>query len=86
MAFKFVGANELGALLTYRWMIAEYLLKAVKALYLVLSGGAANVWEKRNDLSPRDLRKGAGLGLHADTLVRPVRLNLGAGEDKRYLV
>lgn len=83
---EFVGTNELGALLTYRWMMADYQLKAVKAIYLVLSGGAANVWDKRDDLSSRDLRKGAGIGLHADTLIGPVRLDLGAGEDKRYLV
>lgn len=81
-----VGANELGASITYRWMMAEYQLKAVKAVYLVLSGGAANVWDKRDDMSPRDLRKGAGVGLHADTLIGPVRLDLGAGEDNRYLV
>jgi NTE family protein len=83
---EFVGANELGASATYRWMMAEYQLKAVKAVYLVLSGGAANVWDRRDDLSPRDLRKGAGIGLHADTLIGPVRLDLGAGEDNRYLV
>ena len=83
---EFVGANELGASVAYRWMMAEYQLKAVKALYLVLSGGAANVWDRRDDLSPRDLRKGAGIGLHADTLIGPVRLDLGAGEDRRYVV
>ncbi len=83
---EFVGANELGASATYRWMMAEYHLKAVKAVYLVLSGGAANVWDRRDDLSPRDLRKGAGLGLHADTLIGPFRFDLGAGEDKRYVV
>ncbi len=83
---EFVGANELGASLSYRWMMAEYQLKAVKALYLVLSGGAANVWDKRDDMSLQDLRKGAGIGLHADTLIGPVRLDLGAGEDKRYMV
>jgi NTE family protein len=83
---EFVGANELGASLSYRWMMADYQLKAVKAVYLVLSGGAANVWENRDDMSPRDLRKGAGIGLHADTLIGPVRLDLGAGEDKRYMV
>ncbi|MEK6743174.1 MAG: patatin-like phospholipase family protein [Nitrospirota bacterium] len=83
---EFVGVNALGASVAYRWMLAEYQLKAVKALYLVLSGGAANVWDNRDDLSPRDLRKGAGIGLHADTLIGPVRLDLGAGEDKRYMV
>jgi outer membrane translocation and assembly module TamA len=63
-------------------MMAEYQSKAVKAIYLVLSGGAANIWDTRADLSPRDLRKGVGIGLHADTLIGPVRLDLGAGEDK----
>jgi outer membrane protein insertion porin family len=83
---EFVGANELGASVTYRWLMAVYHLKAVKALYLVLSGGAANVWNNRDDMSPRDLRKGAGIGLHADTLIGPVRLDFGAGQDNRYLV
>ena len=83
---EFVGANELGASLSYRWMMSEYQMKALKAVYLVVSGGAANVWDNRDDMSPRDLRKGAGIGLHADTLIGPVRLDLGAGEDRRYLV
>lgn len=66
-------------------MMTEYQLKAVKALHLVLSGGAANGWDKQDDMSPRDFRKGAGICLHADTLIGPVRLDLGAGEDKWYL-
>lgn len=83
---EFVGANLLGASVAYRWMMAEYQLKAVKAVYLVMSGGAANVWSVRDDMSLRDLRKGADIGLHADTRIGPVRLDLGAGEDKRYVV
>ena len=83
---EFVGANELGASATYRWMMAEYQLKAVKAIYLAVTGGAANVWNVRDDMSPRDLRKGASIGLHADTLIGPVRLDFGTGEDSRYLV
>jgi outer membrane translocation and assembly module TamA len=67
-------------------MMTEYKLKAVKAVYLALSGGAANVWNARDDMSLRDLRKGASIGLHADTLIGPVRLDFGAGEDRRYLV
>ena len=65
---------------------ADMMLNAVNALCLVHSGGAVNAWEKRNDLSPRDLRKGAGVGIHADTLIGPVRRDLGAGEDKRHFV
>jgi NTE family protein len=83
---EFVGANLLGASVTYRWKMSEYHLKVVKALYLMLSGGVANVWDNRDDMSPRDLRKGAGIGLHADTVIGPVRLDVGAGEDDRYLV
>jgi NTE family protein len=83
---EFVGANELGASATYRWMIAEYQLKAVKAVYLAFTGGAANVWNARDDMSLRDLRKGASIGLHTDTVIGPVRLDVGAGEDSRYLV
>ena len=44
----FVGASELGASATYRWMMTEYQLNAVKAVHLVLSGGAANVWNARD--------------------------------------
>jgi hypothetical protein len=66
--------------------VADMMLKAVKAPCLVFTGKAANVWVKREDLSPRDLRKGAGIGIHADTLIGPVRLDLGVGEDNRYLV
>ena len=58
----------------------------MKAVYLVVSGGAANVWDKRDDLSPRDLRKGASIGLHADTLIGPVRLDLGTGLDRRCMM
>ena len=82
----FVGASELGASATYRWMMTEYQLNAVKAVYLVLSGGAANVWNARDDMSLQGLRKGASIGLHADTLIGPVRFDFGAGEDRIYLV
>jgi outer membrane translocation and assembly module TamA len=58
----------------------------LKALYLAVSGGGANVWDVRDDMSPRDLWTGAGIGLHADTLIGPVRLDFGVGEDRRYLV
>jgi hypothetical protein len=32
------------------------------------------------------IRNGASIGLHADTLIGPIRLDFGAGEDRRYLV
>ena len=81
----FVGANELGASATYRWMMTEHQLNAVKAAYLVLSGGAVNVWNARDDMSLQGIRKGASIGLHADTLTGPVRLDFVAGEDRMLL-
>lgn len=83
---EFVGANELGADLAYRWMLAEYHLNVIRAVYLSLCGGAANVWDARDDMSLHDLRWGASIGLHADTLIGPVRFDIAAGEDRRYLV
>ena len=83
---EFVGANQWGGLITYRWRIADYQLKAVRAVYLSISGGAANVWESREAISTRDLRSGAGIGIHADTVVGPFRLDLGAGEQRRRTV
>jgi len=37
-------------------------------------------------MSTRDLRKGAGIGLYADTLIGPMRLDLAGGEDRRRAV
>jgi NTE family protein len=83
---EFVGSNTLGASIAYRWMIADYQLKALRAVYLNMQAGAANVWDSRDAMTVRDLRGGAGIGLHADTLVGPFRLDVGAGEDRRYSV
>ncbi len=83
---EFVGSNLLGFTLAYRWKIKEYQLKAVKAVYLGITGQAANVWDTRKAMSVRDLRKGAGIGLYADSLIGPVRLDLAAGEDHRRAI
>jgi outer membrane translocation and assembly module TamA len=32
------------------------------------------------------IRNGASIGLYADTVIGPIRLDFGAGEDRRYLV
>jgi outer membrane translocation and assembly module TamA len=37
-------------------------------------------------MSVNHLRTGAGIGLHADTIVGPMRLDFGAGEQHRYTV
>jgi len=83
---EFTGSNLMGFTLAYRWKIREYQLKAVRAVYVGMSGHAANVWEARDAMSSKDLRKGAGIGLYADTLIGPVRLDLAAGEDHRRAV
>lgn len=83
---EFTGSELLGFTLAYRIKVLEYQLKAVRAIYLSLTGQAANVWEKRSELSIRDLRTGGGLGLHADTLIGPIRLDFGAGEDRHRAI
>jgi outer membrane translocation and assembly module TamA len=47
---------------------------------------AANVWNDRGDLSVSDLRSGVGVGVYADTVIGPVRLDVGAAKDSRYSV
>jgi outer membrane translocation and assembly module TamA len=76
----------LGFSVAYRWKIKDYQLKAGKALYLNLSAQAANVWDSRDAMSVDDLRHGAGVGLHADTVIGPIRLDYGFGERRRYAV
>jgi outer membrane translocation and assembly module TamA len=83
---EFTGSNMLGFTLAYRWKIREYQLKAVKAVYAGITAQAANVWDTRDAMSTRDLRKGAGIGLYADTLIGPMRLDLAAGEDHRHAI
>jgi site-specific DNA-methyltransferase (adenine-specific) len=43
----------------------------------------ANIWA---DSSVRDLRSGVGVGVYADTVIGPVRLDVGAAKDNRYSV
>jgi outer membrane protein assembly factor BamA len=83
---EFTGSNFIGFQAAYRWKVAEYQLKLGRALYVNIAGQAANVWNSRDDLSTRDLRYGGGLGLHADTLIGPMRIDFGFGEDRRFQV
>ncbi|MGE5173970.1 MAG: patatin-like phospholipase family protein [Betaproteobacteria bacterium] len=83
---EFTGRDELGFSAAYRWKIKEYQLKAVKAVYLNVAAQAANVWDRRDDISINNLRNGAGIGLHADTIIGPIRLDFGTGEQHRYAV
>jgi len=83
---EFIGSNELGFSAAYRWMIKDYQLKAIKALYLNLAVQAANVWDKTSEMSTDKLRTGVDLGLHADTIIGPVRLDFGAGEQHRHML
>lgn len=83
---EFVGNNELGFSLAYQWKLAEYQLNVVKGIYLRITGQAANVWDSRDAMAVKDLRGGAGIGLHADTIVGPFRLDVGIGEDDREAI
>jgi outer membrane protein insertion porin family len=83
---EFTGRDELGFSASYRFRITDYQLRAVKALYLNLTAQAANVWDSRDAMSVDDLRHGAGVGLHADTIIGPVRLDYGIGDQHRYAV
>ncbi len=83
---EFIGANLLAGILAWRWKAAEYQLKAVRAVYLSVIGGAGNVWDSRDSISYQGLWTGAGIGIHADTIVGPFRVDLGAGEDRRRVV
>jgi outer membrane translocation and assembly module TamA len=64
----------------------EYQLSAVRAIYLNIAGQAANVWDSRNEVSVANLRNGVGIGLNTDTIIGPVRLDFGMGEQQRYMV
>jgi NTE family protein len=83
---EFTGSDELGFSAAYRWMIREYHLKAVRAVYLNLTGQAANVWNSGGEVSLDHLRTGAGIGLHADTIIGPMRLDFGAGAQNRRTI
>ncbi len=83
---EFVGDNLLGFGASYRWKLGDYQLNVLKALYLNMAYQAANVWDDRAELSVRDLRSGGGVGLYADTVIGPVRLDLGAAKGNRYTV
>jgi outer membrane protein assembly factor BamA len=83
---EFTGPNELGFAAAYRWRMKEYHLKAVKAVYLNLAGQAANVWNSREEMSLDRLQNGGGIGLHADTIIGPVRLDFGWGEQHRSTI
>lgn len=83
---EFIGSYEMGFSAAWRWKILEYQLKAVKAVYLTVTGQAANVWDDRNRVAVKDLRNGCGLGLSADSLIGPLRLDFAAGEGGRRTV
>lgn len=83
---EFVGANLLAFSAGYRLKLTEYQLKLIRAVYLNFTAQAANVWDTRDTVSTRNLRRGVGMGLHADTIVGPFRLDIGAGEEGRFEV
>lgn len=83
---EFTGDKELGFSAAYQYAMKYYQLKAVKALYVQATAQAANVGDNKDAMSLNHLRNGAGLGLHADTILGPIRLDFGVGEQQRYMV
>jgi NTE family protein len=83
---EFTGQNVLQVSAAYRWKVRDYQLKVIKALYLHVAGQLANVWEDRKDMTLDAMRNGAGIGLHADTVIGPIRLDYGRGAQQRNIV
>ncbi len=83
---EFTGNDLLALSAAYRFRISDYQLSMVKALYLHLAYQAANVWNTRDAMSVRDLRSGGGIGLHADTIIGPIRFDFARGEQNRWAV
>lgn len=83
---EFTGQNVLQVSAAYRWRIRDYQLKAVKAVYLHVAGQLANVWNDRKDMTLENMKNGAGIGLHADTVIGPIRLDYGRGEQQRNII
>jgi NTE family protein len=83
---EFTGSDQLGFSAAYRWTIKEYHLKAIRAVYLNLMGQAANVWDNRDAVSVDHLRTGFSAGLHADSIIGPVKLDFGAGAQNRRMI
>jgi NTE family protein len=81
---EFTGDNLLSFSAAYRFRILDYQLSLLKAVYLNLAYQAGNVWNTRDQMSFHDLRTGAGIGLHADTIVGPAKLDFARGEERRY--
>jgi outer membrane translocation and assembly module TamA len=55
-------------------------------VYLNVAAQAANVWDIRDEMALDHLRNGAGVGLHADTIIGPVRFDYAVGEQHRHTV
>lgn len=83
---EFTGDNILAFSAGYRFRIHDYQLSLIKAVYLNLAWNAGNVWDSKDDMALKDLRSGGGIGLYADTVIGPVRLDFAKGEEHRYTV
>lgn len=83
---EFTGDNLLSFSAVYRFRVLDYQLSLLKAVYLNLAYQAGNVWNTRDEMSFHDMRAGAGIGLHADTIIGPVKLDFARGEQHRYAV
>lgn len=83
---EFTGDQLLAFAAAYRFRILDYQFSLLKAVYLNFAYQTANVWDEREDMSLHDLRNGGGIGLHADSVIGPVRLDIAKGEQGRWNV
>ncbi len=83
---EFTGDDLVALSASYRYRVFDYQLSLIKAVYLNFTYQLANVWATRDAMSLRDLRSGAGIGLHADTIIGPVRLDFAHGEQHRWAI
>lgn len=61
--------------------IAASIGREVRGFRLSVEGGGGGAWDRREDVSLGDLRWGAGLAIARRTIVGPVVLQAGLGED-----
>jgi outer membrane protein assembly factor BamA len=83
---EFTGDQLMAFSAAYRLRLLDYQLSLVKAFYLNTAYQAGNVWDTRQQMAMNDLRAGISAGLHADTIVGPMRFDFARGEQNRWAV
>ncbi len=83
---EFTGDELLAFSAAYQFRLLDYQLSLLKAVYVTATYQAGNVWNTRDAMAMNDLRAGAGIGLHADTIIGPVKFDFAKGEQNRWAV